>query len=312
MAFADEFLQLYKIISNDPHNNPFRNSRYYERVGDLRPFGLDVILHNSLRLSKVPSSKLEILDVGKKTLARILEEVSRIVRCDPLDLGVMRIDLAVDVADVEVYWFQQYLSVGFKRLSEVRGENEFRELSKADLETLYFGKRPNIIRVYNKHKEQLEEYRKRARKFSKDQERLSFEEIMGFPSPEGILTRVERQIGGGRIPPELLTLRSCRDRLPFFDPFKSLRIEAGGDGLPPRSRYSYSDYASGKLLHDLVLAHGNQVSRKIVNEMTNGQAARKFKKYPEFVPNFSEQAHTLTVKNLVDLFHYSVMRQISA
>jgi hypothetical protein len=70
---------------------------------------------------------------------------------------------------------------------------------------LYFGKRPNIFRIYDKTEEQRVEYRRANRKRDAEKQMLTFEERYGHSETE-ILTRVKRQYGGGRVPKQIATL----------------------------------------------------------------------------------------------------------
>ena len=64
------------------------------------------------------------------------------------------------------------------------------------VETVYFGKRPNCYRIYDK----IAEFRYQFARLKPDEglEKPPFEELYGYPETGVILTRVERQIGGGR------------------------------------------------------------------------------------------------------------------
>jgi hypothetical protein len=43
--FSSEFSRLYRGIRNEPKIDPFRPSKHYLSVADLRPLGHDVVLH---------------------------------------------------------------------------------------------------------------------------------------------------------------------------------------------------------------------------------------------------------------------------
>jgi hypothetical protein len=61
-----------------------------------------------------------------------------------------------------------------------------------------------VTRGYDKVAESKMQFRKMKRKANKDADELDFEKEFGFPE-DAVLTRVERQCGGGRIPEEVST-----------------------------------------------------------------------------------------------------------
>ena len=82
-------------------------------------------------------------------------------------------------------------------------------MGRRGVETIYFGKRPNVIRVYNKVAERQYQYSRMLARAKRNNipvtELQTFEQIYGH-SPTGcVLTRVERQIAGGRIPEQIGT-----------------------------------------------------------------------------------------------------------
>ena len=67
----------------------------------------------------------------------------------------MRLDLAVDVEGIGVSWFAEHTRVRYKRWLAKLGVIDAVAMGNREIQTLYYGKRPNVIRIYNK----LEEYR---------------------------------------------------------------------------------------------------------------------------------------------------------
>ncbi len=80
--YTRAFGSLYVSLWNDSVNNPFRPSRHYAAVGDLRHFGYDVILHAHCKHGEA-----------------VFEGYASI-------LEIMRIDFAVDVIGVPVVFFK--------------------------------------------------------------------------------------------------------------------------------------------------------------------------------------------------------------
>ena len=94
---------------------PFRASELYEYAGNLKEYGHDLRLNMYCRMNKSGDHKIELYDVGTKTKSEILREISEIFDFDPLDAGVMRIDLAVDIHGVPLKWFRESVRVMHKR-----------------------------------------------------------------------------------------------------------------------------------------------------------------------------------------------------
>ncbi len=108
--YTRAFGSLYVSLWSDSVNNPFRPSRHYAAVGDLRHFGYDVILHAHCKHGEA-----------------VFEGYASI-------LEIMRIDFVA----------YKRLIVDFENVEQ------FVRMGQRDLETLYLGKRPNCYRIYNK------------------------------------------------------------------------------------------------------------------------------------------------------------------
>src|SRR5215472_13088683 len=87
---------------------------------------------------------------------------------------------------------------------------EYARMGQKYVQTYYLGKRPNCFRVYDKLAEYHCQYARFMRKLSDAAEPPSFEELYGYPANGITLSRVERQIGGGRVPAELQTFGCLR------------------------------------------------------------------------------------------------------
>ncbi len=79
-----------------------------------------------------------------------------------------------------------------------------------------------------------------------------------------ILTRVERHIGGSRIPEPLSTFASLRGAA-YFDPFSRLIFLNAGNTLPSPDGYEFATYATGMFLHRLVIEQGFHRAKQFVN-----------------------------------------------
>src|SRR5439155_10620589 len=144
----------------------------------------------------------ELVDAGSHCFPFFIHEIERIFEVDPYQLEIMRVDLAADVPGISVLWFLTNGRVNFKRFSNAgTGNFEYQQQGQRGPETLYYGKKPNCYRIYNKIREYEHQYRKLARAAGEG-EIPSFETMFGL-SQDNTLTRVERQSGGGRIPHEI-------------------------------------------------------------------------------------------------------------
>jgi hypothetical protein len=266
---------------------PFHAAKYYEYAADLREYGHDVRLNIYCQMDKVGNHKMELIDVGKMSRSEIFHEVVRIFEVDPRTLSVMRIDFAVDIPDIPLQWFRETVRVEHKRFrSAVTGDPFYSEMGNGDIQTLYFGKRPNLIRIYDKRAQYEVEFRNAIRKLDKDIEPPSFEKIMGFSKPVSKLTRVERQIGG-RIPAEVQTLgHVCAERFEYR-PFERLKIIDHAT-LPERySSEKFETYCTGMHLRSIAENDGMQALNTFLVKYSNGNAVWARRKYAAFLPGAS-------------------------
>jgi hypothetical protein len=226
--FTREFREFYPEIRNDPRLNPFRRSQHYESAGNLRKFGYDAILHMNCIRDRQGSHKLELLDTGRMGYAMMCHEIERVFDLDPRRLRLMRLDLAADVGGVPVAWFVRHARAQYKRfacdIGQVDAETlQYARMGQQEVQTLYFGKKPNCFRVYDKIAEYHHQYARLARGSSDAAELPTFEEVYGYPERGLILTRVERQMGGGRIPKQVDTFGKLK-AAELFNPFDKLRF----------------------------------------------------------------------------------------
>jgi hypothetical protein len=135
-------------------------SKFYAHRLDLRPYGIDAMLHVDCKRGD-GVHKGELLDTGKKPFTQILADIERVSNGNPLDFEVMRVDPAVDVPGVPVGYFHRFARVQFRQWSANIASVpivERSEMGKRDIQTVYYGRRPNCIRVYNKIAEWQHQY----------------------------------------------------------------------------------------------------------------------------------------------------------
>jgi hypothetical protein len=157
--FRGELNELKHGSPWDPYSQMLRPSKFYKAVADLRPFGFDAMLH--IEQKRYGSHKLELFETGKKGMAQIQDTLERIADCDPGGYRLGRIDLAADVRDVSLSWFREHAFVQYKQFLCAHGkmaEAEHSEMGMKIYQTLYFGKRPSCVRIYDKVAERVSHF----------------------------------------------------------------------------------------------------------------------------------------------------------
>jgi hypothetical protein len=261
---------------------------HFREAGDFRPMGLDVRLSlfsspgmkgwkgsdGQKRETRIPTHRLEIYDTGKKTITEMRAALLTVFDCDPDDIEVTRIDLCADVEGVPVEWFARRVIVAHKR---VQREIQIVRLAKGTVETWYAGKKPNQVRIYDKTAERRAELRRdNLRRQREGADELTFEEAYGY-APEKIVTRVERQYGGGRV-----GVFSAMAQLRNVNPFSVLEIKKGGPTeaeLEARAE-TVTERLAGKMIHRMAEERGAQYVKAWIREAAgNSNAARYWQRY---------------------------------
>jgi hypothetical protein len=316
---------------------PFRPARFYSFVGDLRKsHDIDAVLHFGYKFGPA-THKLEVIDAGKKTLAEMLSVISQVFDLDPAQLSIMRVDLAADIPGVPVHWFRDKARFQFKQFASriekaAESELEFIAMGTAQAQSLYAGRRPNCVRIYDKIAEWYRQWRKLLRQYERfnrglrdfelsDEERYyaalhvpSFQEWCrreGFEHREGAtLTRVERQIGGDRIPPQLQTVGDLK-RAHEFNPFQTLQIVSGGPitsfDRPPDSA-SIRNWLAALGFQKLRDDFGNsQQAVSYVTKFGNGNGKRVLE---TLLPLLPEQRPAVTAAEILERYRHTTEKQI--
>jgi hypothetical protein len=262
----------------------------------------------------------------------------QLFQVDPWSLSLMRVDLAVDVEGVPVPWFRDHAYVNRKQFSSRiekshDSEVEFVGMGKADAQTIYAGKRPNLIRAYNKLAEwalQVKRLEGKCRRFNARMEEIemSLEQTYygvripptlkeycraeGYDYQEGnILTRLERQIGGDRFPVELRTFNDLR-YAHEVNPFEQMRLvgrepirqfESPPRGVPVRNWLAalglevlQEQVGSAQIAHSIVLKHGNGNGKKVLTSLARC---------------LPERRQALTMEEIQESFRKSTLLQTS-
>jgi hypothetical protein len=318
---------------------PFRPSKFYSYVGDLRDsHDIDAVLHLDYKYSRngKTSSKLEVIDAGKKTILEMAAIITRVFDIDPFMCELMRIDLAADINGVPVHVFRDLARFKYKRFSSRieksrETEMEFTSMGTADAQTFYAGRRPNFVRIYNKIKELYKQWLKRKQnceRFNKqlpkfemsDEQRYygarycpTFKEFClgeGFEDVEGLtITRIERQINGALFPEELRLFGDLR-HAHLFEPFASMTImPAGAISLfdhPPKG-VSIRDWLAALGLEALRQSCGDaQQAISFVQKYGKGNGKRVLEALMEITP---QQRPPITKAEIVESYVRSIKRQ---
>jgi hypothetical protein len=373
-GFAEFYAELWHT-----RQKAFRPSLHYQLTADMRDFGYDVILHHGLKHGKKGDGKLEVIDAGTKSRRMIEFEVESIYDVDPRKLDVMRADLCADVPGVTVPWFHSRIRAKYKRWGAKFREHglEMSEMGMNTLQTIYMGKRPNAIRVYDKFAECMYQYQRLSRnkkpkgdadlimqleekmpsygcwRFSVDAiegtheaafNQFDLERIrakrhcygLGAPEPEPqgviksfeetfahvlkghtVLTRVERQIGGGRIPEQISSLGRFGN-LPEFNPFDLIEIAQAGKPVPVFSGSGLGDFkhwCAGMYLRELYEAQGRPFTEKFLKNSLGTNYHRDVKQFAEFLPydlEIDAENKGITSRGLYEIYRNSVERQLAA
>lgn len=304
-------LQHDRLISSG--SSCVRPSKHYLRAVDLRPLGLPVLLHERCQMDKQGNHKLEFFEVGGLGYSAIVATVKRIFEIDPLQLSLMRLDLAADVPGYAPSWFREHVRVAYKRHTAELGEwpagETYAAIGNVGIETLYWGKRPGLIRAYDKVAERRVQYAKlqrAARRANPPGNPLPFEEVYGHPSTGVVLTRVECEYGSSKVPVELQTLGRLREAADF-NPFSALKFTPGGESDPNPENYSLKDYLAGIGLRKLVAELGFARARAFMNKRSRSNAARILKRFGAFLPVTDSPP-----PDLFAIYRESIGRQLAA
>ena len=211
--------------SGEKRNDRFHETRHYTAVGDLGPFGCDAILHLHNKHGNAGNHKLELLETGRHGFSTLGCLIECIFEVDAMKVDVMRADMAVDLKGVPVAFFQDAVRAAYKRTTkDIEHADRVIRIGRTGVETITFGARPNLFRIYNKAAEREHQYQLLERRAKRDRHLVpTYEELYGHRR-EILLTRVERQYGGGRIPEEICTVGALYKNAASVDPFAPLQF----------------------------------------------------------------------------------------
>jgi len=303
--FRPAFQFLARDFPHAHHCGYVRPGRFYTGVIDLRPFGLDAILHAGYKFRERKDHKLELLQTGKKSLREMASVISSVFDVAPAELPLMRADFASDLYGVPVLLLHSSLRVKYKRISDERGELDYEIVGDRKIEYLRFGKAPNCVRAYDKPAECKARWRDILKSVSPDADKPTFEQTFGF-SEHTVLSRVERQAGGGRLPEQCNTFGKLY-QADKFNPFANIEIVPAGIPLPDPSEYEPSETIKILGTDALIRRVGLQNARALLNR--DGNAKRRLGPYMAYVESCRDSPK-LSQEQIQETYRQSVLKQI--
>jgi hypothetical protein len=294
---------IYDAISSV--KNTGAKQQGYELMVDLEPYGLPAMLHYGSRWTQ--QHKLQVKAVGEKGFTEIIDIIGSVFDGDPSEAVIMRLDAKVDT-DYPVQYFKEHARIPYKRNKGEFSCLKHKESNLKSVETLEIGKRPNLSRFYDKLAEQRHDYRvycNRMKKYGKEPE--AFESRYGHPESGPILTRVERQFGGGRVPELVGTIGKLIANAEQFNPFegieflKAVKMAAISESVSLRQRIV------GEFLHEKNQEWGRQILESWVRKHAGSNATRFLKAFNGYM-----SVSPLEPPDLNGLFHKEFMKQVKA
>lgn len=282
-----------------------KRSQHYAGTCDLRPFGLDAILHIHFKWKGPKNHKLELLHSGDKSLRQMSQIIATVFDVDPDEMELTRIDFAADLDGIPVVHLYGSVRIKFKRSTDARGEFDYEIVGGRRLEYFRYGKSPNCVRVYDKPAECMARFAAMLKQSNPDAELPSFEDIFGFP-PDMIRSRVERQAGGGRIPKSLSAFGQLRCAAQF-NPFQNVEIKSNSFPFPDPKHVGASQSVKLAGIRSFIEKYGYQQARATLNCYRN--AKRLMDDYDAYL-EASVASTSLTVESILNSYQRSVALQI--
>ena len=270
----------------------------YGGVVDLRQYGFSAVLYLANRASG--SNKLVMYRTGAVPYKLILGEIGALSDGDILGLRVMRIDLAVDVVGYTVGWFRNHVTA---RRTQCRGE--FGKVSyqtevRRGVETIYFGRRPNLFRIYDKIAQLKSGSHRRNR-------RSALPNAVGEGwSERSVVTRVERQYGGNRVPEQLATLGQIQAEALKINPFEPLEFSATEFASIPAD-LSGAAFLKALGMRTLVEDLGLQGAVAELSRRNDGKGRR----YLRDVQSYASDDEQIAPPNLLAMYRQSLAAQLN-
>jgi hypothetical protein len=207
-------------------------------------------------------------------MSEVASQVIAVFDVNPWLVSIIRVDFAVDIAGYSVEWFRRHARVSHKQFSSEYGS--FRSEGK-EVETLYFGKRPNCFRVYDKQRAIRRRYGRKV-----DGEATHPLDRHG---DEKIVTRVERQYGGGRIPSKITNLQKLRANCSGLNPFEPMRFLPITITDQCLHGLTGDDFIKGHGVLRLIEQHGFHRAKQIIDEKSCRNTNRILSRVTALLPS---------------------------
>jgi len=306
--FTDGFHTMYQEARE---TGRFATDKQYFSSVDLRPCGVDAILHEDSKYRNRDGNhvhKLELLAVNRLNANQIVQEVRRVFDEFPANMKVYRVDFCVDLPGITIDDLRARLRVKYKRTSRSYGQaTQEGEAVLHNVQTIMLGSDDDLLRYYDKTAERRRAYAKQKRLArSQNMKAASFQETFGHDENASI-TRIERQLRGRSVPDHLNTLENLLLNTPEFNPFAGVEIINGGRQQPRIEDYGVHDYCIGRGIADMVRELGIVETRRRLNK--NRNAARLLKKYAEFIPAAGENG--FRIPDLAEAFRSAAKEQLT-
>lgn len=287
----------------------------YEKVGDLRTFGIDARLSCGNRFHPKAGPKLEIFKVGEKSISEIVEIHERVGGGDVWKSQITRVDLTADFIGpgVDVFEHALYLKGGQTTQNEYGKYNPAqmeRAYRRGKSQTLYFNRRDGQVRIYNKteHRKVLLQGLNRQRKRYNEPEKTFIEEY-GY-DPSETHTRVEKQCGA-RLPEKLWGIRELGQihHLADVRPFDNFRFQSDGRGaaelaeLAPMTRGFV--LALREMAQTRSVAHVRMFLKQVYDD------PRRCREFVQRYEHLFMPSTQLTRELLNDQYQRSIVRQLA-
>lgn len=306
VPFTPVFFDLYRDARRRGRIRPVAN---FKGACDFRPYGLEARVSFESQPGiktdhgREARHRIDFYNTGEKTVAQMRATALTIFDESPDAAHITRIDLCADVDGVPVEWFSRRVTVAYKRCT--RELMTIQKVGKGTIETWYAGKKPNQIRIYDKTAERAAELRRDnlARKRN-GEEPLSFQERWNY-DPHSIITRIERQYGGGKISEfgKLAQLRTAK-------PFASMALMSNGKTeaeLEARAG-DVEERLAGKMIRRMAEEKGVQFTRAWIRAAAGKNAYRTWKR---FEPWARCESGGVTIDAVHSLYLASLEKQLA-
>jgi hypothetical protein len=226
--------------------------------------------------------KFAFVNASRLRASQMTSILRELFEDDASNFPITRIDFAVDLIGIPISWFRERLIASRKRFSSEYGRSTSGEFIQ--FQTLYLGKRPNCIRIYDKIA----------------QTQGSANSAAGLEC----VTRVERQCGNSGVPRSLTTFGKLKNATDF-NPFAPLRTLSLLGRSGPETCGNITTMLARIGFETLSSRLGAQATTQFMNAHSAGNAARIRKRL-----GVHDVAACERLPDLLRIFREMVRRQL--